>query len=25
MENVSADLTKQLRDLPHRPGVYLFR
>lgn len=25
METVSADLTKQLRDLPHRPGVYLFR
>ena len=25
MGNVSADLTKQLRDLPHRPGVYLFR
>ena len=25
METVSADLAKQLRDLPHRPGVYLFR
>ena len=25
METVSAQLTRQLRDLPHRPGVYLFR
>jgi excinuclease ABC subunit C len=25
METVSAELSKQLRDLPHRPGVYLFR
>jgi len=25
METVSPDFTKQLRDLPHRPGVYLFR
>ena len=25
METVSAEMTKQLRDLPHRPGVYLFR
>jgi len=25
METVSAELIKQLRDLPHRPGVYLFR
>ena len=25
METVSAELAKQLRDLPHRPGVYLFR
>ena len=25
METVSVQLTRQLRDLPHRPGVYLFR
>ena len=25
METVSAQFTQQLRDLPHRPGVYLFR
>jgi excinuclease ABC subunit C len=25
MEMVSPEFTKQLRDLPHRPGVYLFR
>jgi len=25
METVSPEFTKQLRDLPHRPGVYLFR
>lgn len=25
METVSPELIKQLRDLPHRPGVYLFR
>ncbi|MCX6935431.1 MAG: excinuclease ABC subunit UvrC [Verrucomicrobia bacterium] len=25
METVSVDLIQQLRDLPHRPGVYLFR